>query len=51
MGGTLVVDNVAVFHKVALAVIEEDEFTVELYSLVAVELRGGDNGCLLRKEM
>jgi len=51
MAGTLVVDDKNVFRKVALAVIEEEEFNVELYSVLAVELRGGDNGCMLRKEM
>jgi len=38
MGGTLVVDDVAVFHKVVLAVIEEDEFTVE-FPMVVYMLR------------
>ena len=51
MAGRLVVDDVAVFQKIARAVVHEDEFTVELYSTLAVELRGSDNGCLLRSEM
>ena len=51
MAGRLVVDDVAVFQKIARAVVHEDGFTVELYSTLAVELRGSDNGCLLRSEM
>jgi len=51
MAGRLVVDDVRVFRKVAKAVVHEDEFTVELYSTLAVELRGSDNGCLLKSEM
>lgn len=51
MAGNLVIDDNAVFQKVAKAVIDDKEFTVELYAVLAVELRGGDNGCLLKKAM
>jgi hypothetical protein len=51
MAGQLVVDQLDVFQKIARAVVHEDEFTVELFSVVTVELRGTDNGCILRKDM
>jgi len=34
MAGQLVVDDVAVFKKIARAVVHEDEFTVELYAVI-----------------
>jgi len=51
MAGRLVVDDVAVFREVARAVVHEASFTVELYAVVAVELRGSDHGCMLSAEM
>mmetsp|Transcript_12187 Transcript_12187/g.40755 ORF Transcript_12187/g.40755 Transcript_12187/m.40755 type:complete len:359 (+) Transcript_12187:43-1119(+) len=51
MAGQLVVDDLDAFQKISRAVVHEDEFTVELSSVVTVELRGTDNGCILRKDM